>query len=70
MERKHMTKESLAALLNGRDYGDEISQAESEEAASNRLVPHATFNVMEDGEKFCRGIVLSMDDLGVTEAHA
>lgn len=26
-------------------------------------IPHATFEVMEDGEKFCRGIVFSVDDL-------
>jgi len=26
-------------------------------------IPHSTFEIMEDGEKFCRGIVFSMDDL-------
>ena len=26
-------------------------------------IPHATFDVMEDGEKYCRGIVFHMDDL-------
>ena len=26
-------------------------------------IPHATFDVMEDGEKFCRGIVFSVNDL-------
>jgi hypothetical protein len=26
-------------------------------------IPHATFNVYEDGEKFCRGIVFSINDL-------
>lgn len=26
-------------------------------------IPHATFEVIEDGEKFCRGIVFSLDDL-------
>jgi hypothetical protein len=26
-------------------------------------VPHATFEILEDGEKFCRGIVLSVADL-------
>ena len=26
-------------------------------------IPHATFDVMEDGEKFCRGIVFALADL-------
>lgn len=26
-------------------------------------IPHATFNVMEDGETYCRGIVISISDL-------
>lgn len=26
-------------------------------------VPHATFDIMEDGEKYCRGIVIDMKDL-------
>lgn len=26
-------------------------------------IPHATFDIMEDGEKFCRGIVFSVADL-------
>lgn len=26
-------------------------------------IPHATFNVLEDGEKHCQGIVFSLDDL-------
>lgn len=26
-------------------------------------IPHATFKVMEDGEPYCLGIVLSLDDL-------
>lgn len=26
-------------------------------------IPHATFDVMEDGEVFCRGIVFSLDEL-------
>lgn len=26
-------------------------------------IPHATFDIMEDGEKYCRGIVFSMSDL-------
>jgi len=27
-------------------------------------IPHATFEIMEDGEVYCRGIVISMADLG------
>lgn len=137
------TKEALAARLNGREYGDEITSAEEKEARDSNLVvifgysddnteirgkwgeelggygdheflvnrrgpvmrpdrdeeevlrkfgvleaatkngvkieakwdrdgyswtyvteiPHATFDVMEEGEKFCRGIVFSIDDL-------
>ena len=26
-------------------------------------IPHATFNIYEDGEIFCRGIVFSLDDV-------
>lgn len=26
-------------------------------------VPHATFDIIEDGEKFCRGIVFSLEDV-------
>jgi len=26
-------------------------------------VPHATFDIMEDGEKYCRGIVIAVKDL-------
>jgi hypothetical protein len=26
-------------------------------------VPHATFDILEDGEKYCRGIVIDMADL-------
>jgi hypothetical protein len=139
-----MTKEELAAKLNGREYGNEVSKEECQEAALNKLVivygssddlmefegaiynevgayngttvrvfdtdilrswdsvcddrdeheceqyfkdkakakeikaiwcdrgyswiyeteiPHATFEIMEDGDKYCRGIVFSMADL-------
>jgi len=134
-----MTKEQLAALLNGRQYRDEINKDEAKAAkeaglvviygASDDLVefegaihdeigaydgttfwltrkgpleehedceckycgfqrakdtaleiqaiwgkggyswqyetkaPHATFEIMEDGEKYCRGIVLSLNDI-------
>ena len=80
-----MTKESLAALITGREIGDEVTPAESIEAKNARLVvvygasddltefsgfiPHATFEVFEDGEVWCRGIVFSMDDLGVQEVR-
>jgi hypothetical protein len=134
-----MTKGDLAALLNGRSYGDEINAQEAKQAKDVGLVvvfgysddnvefegaitdeigayrgvtvplnktgiftnecgvdlcpyyeilkaqcktikaiwhddgeyawtfeteiPHATFDIFEDGEKFCRGIVFSMEDL-------
>lgn len=130
-----LTKETLAALLNGREYGNEITQDEERQAKAAGLVvvfgysddnvelrgcihdevgswggttltitsrghllsederlaqvqkgtdrdiealwckepgyawtyktdiPHATFDIMEDGEKFCRGIVFALDDL-------
>lgn len=27
-------------------------------------IPHAPFDILEDGEKYCRGIVFSLDNLG------
>ena len=30
-------------------------------------IPHKTFDIMEDGEIYCRGIVFSLDDLGEEE---
>jgi hypothetical protein len=27
-------------------------------------IPHATFDIMEDGDPYCRGIVFSIEDLG------
>ena len=33
-----MTKEELAAMLNGREYGKEITKAEEEKAKANGLV--------------------------------
>lgn len=136
-----MTKEEMAALLNGRQYRNEITKDECELAKQNNLVvvfgasddlvefrgaiydeegcydggeiyingggilpyhetnceceycgyeaqleyakllkviwceedgyswtyefdlPYATFDIMDDGEKYCRGIVFSMDDI-------
>ena len=102
-----MTKEQLAAKLNGREYGREITHEEADEArqsgllvlfgASDDLVelrgkidaegellhidacwckekggpswtfeteaPHATFEIPEDGEVFCRGIVIDVKEL-------
>lgn len=29
-------------------------------------IPHATFDIVEDGEQYCQGIVFSLDDLGTT----
>lgn len=140
-----MNKQELAALLNGREYGEEITHAEEAKAKAARLIvvfgysddnvelrgfindeigaygdstfsvsplglvqdwdsfrdnaeteaefqayfnkkagaasitanwdsdgyswtyttsiPHATFDVMEDGERYCRGIVFSIDEL-------
>lgn len=139
---QNMTKEQLAAKLNGREYGDEMSKDEEREARNHGLVvvfgysddnaefrgaiddeypcfgggeiklharglinghdkdycpcqfcgykpaaakcatlravwckgpeyswtyeteiPHATFDIVEDGERFCRGIVFSVADL-------
>jgi len=137
-----MTKEQLAAKLNGREYGDEITTEETRQAEKSGLlvvfgysddnaefrgafndefgcynggefkvdrkgllperenisdddealkdyfkrepkaaiiealwckekgyswtykteVPHATFDIMEEGEKYCRGIVIAMKD--------
>lgn len=34
--------------------------------AYRTAIPHATFNVMEDGEIFCRGIVFRLADVGAS----
>lgn len=138
-EKKGLTKEKLAEMLNGREYTDEITREEELLAKEDNLVvifgasddlmcicgaendelgaydgsglvffddkgvlrndceeedcpyflektekafridglwnkdgyswvykteiPHATFEIMEDGEKYCRGIVFCLDDL-------
>ena len=54
-----MTKEELAARLNGREYGTEISKDEQLEAAQNGLV--AVFGYSDDGCEF-RGAI--RDELG------
>jgi len=36
--------------------------------AFKTAVPHAAFDVMEDGELYCRGIVFSLADLGTSGA--
>jgi hypothetical protein len=33
-------------------------------------IPHATFNILEDGDLFCRGIVVDLRDLAPEEADA
>lgn len=138
-----MTKEQLAAMLNGREYGAEITKAEAMQAKTDGLlviygasddlvefdgafcdeasayegavvrvypegilqawedlekddeddvegyfadkkrsiqvtadwdtqgyswvietdIPHATFEIMDDGEKYCRGIVIAVSDI-------
>ena len=30
-------------------------------------IPHSTFEIMEDGEVYCRGIVFSLSDLGIED---
>lgn len=106
-----MTKEQMAALLNGREIGQEITKDEEHIAKESGLLvvfgasddlmefrgkyrqefdcydggkfpfieaiwgrddiswqyetelPHATFDIMEDGEVYCRGIVIDMGDI-------
>ena len=50
-----MTKEELAALL----WCSEHPFSWTYETP----VPHATFDVMEDGDLFCRGLVIAVSDL-------
>lgn len=144
-----MTKEELASLLNGREYGEEITAKEEAQAARNGLIaifgysddgvifagkvgeefggwdgksfrlnrqandvevveigvrntghisslvekdrnmihaiwvpkkleaswlitsdiPHATFDIIEDGELFCRGIVIDAKEIGPSSIH-
>lgn len=60
-----MTKESLAALLNGREYGEEITDAEEAQAKSSGLV--AIFGASDD---LCelRGAI--NDEVGAYEGAA
>lgn len=51
-QQKHCAE--LKALWGVGGYSWQIEMAS---------VPHATFDIVEDGEKFCRGIVFSIDDL-------
>lgn len=57
-----LTKESLAALLNGREYGSEITKAEADEAKAAGLV--VVFGYSDDNIEF-RGAL--NDEIGVGE---
>lgn len=49
-----MNKEELAKLLNGREYGNEITVAEKEKAKENNLV--VVFGYSDDCMEFCGAI--------------
>lgn len=95
-----MDKKQFAEMLNGRQYGEEITKEEATQACENGLVvvfgysddccyykekkdsaikiygecgehgwefqteiPHETFEIFEDEELFCTGIVFSVNEL-------
>lgn len=70
-----MTPQEFAALLNGREYGEEITREEEALAKAHGLVvvfgyswiyqtdiPHATFEIVEGDDPYCRGIVFALAD--------
>lgn len=34
----------------------------------NTLIPHSTFDILEDGKKYCRGIVFALSDIPASDA--
>jgi hypothetical protein len=63
-----ITKEELAARLGGRKTARKIEAVWAEDGYSwtyRTDIPHATFEITEDGEPYCRGIVFALADLAV-----
>ena len=65
-----MTAKELAEMLSGREVGGEITPGETQDARTlgcwwsyETDIPHETFNIYEDGEVWCVGIVFSVEDL-------
>lgn len=49
------------------EYGKTIEACWDQEGYSwiyRTIIPHVTFDVIEDGEKYCRGIVFALADAG------
>lgn len=55
------TAQSIEALWN-----DSVSDASVPAWTYMTDIPHATFDVMDDGELYCRGIVFALADLTAT----
>lgn len=55
------TAQSIEALWN-----DSVSDASVPAWTYMTDIPHATFDVMDDGELYCRGIVFALADLNAT----
>ena len=55
------------ARFDGFQEIEAIWEAEGYSWTYKTDIPHETFDVMEDGEKYCRGIVFSLADLKRTE---
>lgn len=47
----------IAEMLNGREYGSDIPWT------YKTNIPHLDFNIMEEGEVYCEGLVFFIGDL-------
>lgn len=65
-----MTKEQIASILNGREYGSEFTETERLQLhdsagciiayGTGSNLPHATFDTMQNGQFYCHGLVVDM----------
>lgn len=66
-ENRRYTESDAQDYFNRKDGGKTIKALWCEEEPYSWTyeteIPHETFDILEDGEPFCRGIVFSLDDL-------
>ena len=56
----------VAAKIAGHQYGKKVKAIYGKGDYTWQFetnIPHETFDIMEDGDKFCRGMVISLNDL-------
>lgn len=56
----------VAAKITGHQHGKKVKAIWSEGDYAWQFetdIPHQTFDIMDDGDKFCRGMVISLNDL-------